>query len=76
LIAMGAVLLNNVHVGTGSIVGAGAVCTEGMRIPPNSLVLGVPGRIVRETTTAERDRIRQTVESYLELQERYRGTAT
>jgi carbonic anhydrase/acetyltransferase-like protein (isoleucine patch superfamily) len=72
LIAMGAVLLNNVHVGTGSIVGAGAVCTEGMRIPPNSLVLGIPARIVRQTTDAERERIRTTVESYLELQERYR----
>ena len=42
LIAMGAILLNGVHVGTGSIVGAGAVVREGMRIPPNSLVLGVP----------------------------------
>jgi carbonic anhydrase/acetyltransferase-like protein (isoleucine patch superfamily) len=73
LIAMGAVLLNHVHVGTGSIIGAGAVCTEGLRIPPNSLVLGVPGRVVRETTAGERDRIRKTVESYLELQERYRS---
>jgi carbonic anhydrase/acetyltransferase-like protein (isoleucine patch superfamily) len=72
LIAMGAILLNRVHVGTGSIVGAGAVCREGMRIPPNSLVLGVPGRVMRETTSAERDRIRSTVESYLELQQRYR----
>ena len=72
LIAMGAVLLNGVHVGTGSIVGAGAVCTEGMRIPPNSLVLGVPARVVRETTDAERDRIRKTVESYVELQNEYR----
>jgi carbonic anhydrase/acetyltransferase-like protein (isoleucine patch superfamily) len=75
LIAMGAVLLNHVHVGTGSIVGAGAVCTEGMRIPPNSLVLGVPARVVRETTEAERDRIRKTVESYLQLQEEYRQGA-
>ncbi|MHB1073468.1 MAG: gamma carbonic anhydrase family protein, partial [Gemmatimonadaceae bacterium] len=64
--------LNNVRVGTGSIVGAGAVCREGMVIPPNSLVLGVPGRIVRETTDAERERIRRTVESYLELQQRHR----
>lgn len=72
LIAMGAVLLNGVHVGTGSIVGAGAVCTEGMRIPPNSLVLGVPARVVRQTTDAERDRIRRTVQSYLELQTAYR----
>jgi len=69
LIAMGAILLNNVHVGTGSIVGAGAVCTEGMRIPPNSLALGVPARVVRETTLAERERIRLTVESYLTLQQ-------
>jgi carbonic anhydrase/acetyltransferase-like protein (isoleucine patch superfamily) len=72
LIAMGAILLNGVHVGTGSIVGAGAVCREGMQIPPNSLVLGVPGRVTRETTDEERGRIRKTVEAYLELQERYR----
>lgn len=71
LIAMGAVLLNGVKVGTGSIVGAGAVCTEGMEIPPNSLVLGVPGRIVRQTTDAERERIRRTVASYCELKEKY-----
>jgi carbonic anhydrase/acetyltransferase-like protein (isoleucine patch superfamily) len=72
LIGMGAILLNNVHVGSGSIVGAGAVCREGFTIPPNSLVLGVPGRIVRETTGDERDRIKKTVESYLELQQKYR----
>jgi carbonic anhydrase/acetyltransferase-like protein (isoleucine patch superfamily) len=72
LIAMGAILLNGVHVGSGSIIGAGAVCREGMRIPPNSLVLGVPGRVTRETTSEDRDRIRWTVESYLQLQERHR----
>ena len=72
LIAMGAVLLNHVHVGTGSIVGAGAVCREGMLIPPNSLVLGVPARITRSTTPEDRDRIKKTVESYLDLQERHR----
>ena len=75
LIAMGAVLLNRVHVGSGSIVGAGAVCTEGMRIPPNSLVVGVPARVLRQTTEAERERIRKTVESYLDLQEEYRRRA-
>ena len=73
LIAMGAVLLNGVHVGTGSIIGAGAVVREGFVIPPNSLVLGVPGRIVRETTMEERGRIARTVESYIALQERYRN---
>jgi carbonic anhydrase/acetyltransferase-like protein (isoleucine patch superfamily) len=72
LIAMGAILLNGVRVGSGSIVGAGAVCREGMEIPPNSLVLGVPGRIIRETTPEERERIRHTVESYLELQQQHK----
>ena len=73
LIAMGAILLNGVSVGSGSIVGAGAVCREGMQIPANSLVLGVPGKIVRETTPKDRARIQHTVESYLELQNRYRS---
>ena len=69
---MGAILLNAVHVGTGSIIAAGAVCPEGMVIPPNSVVAGVPGRVVRETRPAERERIDHTVEAYLELQERHR----
>jgi carbonic anhydrase/acetyltransferase-like protein (isoleucine patch superfamily) len=73
LIGMGAILLNGVQVASGSIVGAGAVCREGMEVPRNSLVLGVPGRVVRETTAAERDRITRTVESYLELQKAHRG---
>ena len=72
LIAMGAILLNNVRVGAGSIIGAGALCTEGMVVPPGSLVVGVPGRIVRAVTDAERARIGKTVASYLALQERHR----
>jgi carbonic anhydrase/acetyltransferase-like protein (isoleucine patch superfamily) len=73
LIAMGAILLNGVRVGSGSIVGAGAVCREGMQIPANSLVLGVPAKIIRQTTPDDRDRIRKTVDTYLELQNRYRS---
>ena len=73
LIGMGAILLNNVVVGTGSIIGAGAVCPEGMIVPPNSLVLGVPGRVVRPTTDAERERIAKTVQSYLDLQAEHRA---
>ena len=75
LIAMGAIVLNRVHVGRGSIVGAGAVCREGMEIPPNSLVLGVPGRVIRETTGAERERIARTVAAYEGLSARHRSGA-
>lgn len=72
LIAMGAILLNRVHVGRGSIIGAGALCPEGMEVPPGSLVIGLPGRVVRATSPAERERITRTVESYLAMQERHR----
>jgi carbonic anhydrase/acetyltransferase-like protein (isoleucine patch superfamily) len=73
LIGMGAILLNGSHVGRGSLVAAGAVVREGQRIPPNSLVVGVPGRVLRETTEEERARIARTVASYLRLQERHRS---
>ncbi len=73
LIGMGAILLNGVVVGTGTIVGAGAVCREGMVIPPNSLVVGVPAKVIRETTPQERDRITHTVNAYLELQRVHRA---
>lgn len=72
LIAMGAIVLNHARIGAGSIIGAGALCTEGMIVPPGSLVVGVPGRVIRAVTDAERARIRKTVASYLALQERHR----
>lgn len=73
LVGMGAILLNGSHIGRGSIVAAGAVVKEGQRVPPNSLVVGVPGRVVRETTDAERSRIARTVEAYVRLQDRHRA---
>lgn len=67
LIGMGAVLLNNVHVGAGSVIGAGAVVPEGMRIPPGSLVLGVPAKVIKPVDDVLRGRIRQTVGHYVSL---------
>jgi carbonic anhydrase/acetyltransferase-like protein (isoleucine patch superfamily) len=66
LIGMGSVLLNRVHVGTGSVIAAGSVIPEGMRIPPGSLVMGVPGRIVRQVDVELAERIRETWEHYVE----------
>ena len=73
LIGIGAIVLNRAVIGSGSIVGAGAVVREGMVVPPNSLVLGVPGRVVRETTDDERGRIARTVEGYLGRQDEHRA---
>lgn len=67
LIGMGAILLNRCRIGSGSIIGAGALVAEGVEIPANSLVLGVPGKVVRETTTAERERIARGAETYRRL---------
>ncbi len=72
LIGMGSVLLNGVRIGTGSVVGAGAVVPEGLQVPPGSLVLGVPGRVVRLVDDALRARIRETWEHYVAEAERHR----
>ena len=72
LIGMGAILLNDVHVGTGSVIAAGAVVPEGMRIPPGSLVMGVPARVTRHVDDGLRARIRGTWEHYVAEAERHR----
>ncbi len=75
LVGMGAILLNQVHVGTGSVIAAGALCPEGMRIPPGSLVMGMPARVVRPVDDGLRARIRSTVDHYVALSARHRAGA-
>ena len=53
LIGMGAILLNGAQVGTQSIVAAGTLVTENMKVPPKSLVMGSPGKVKRLLTQAE-----------------------
>jgi len=67
LVGMGAILLNRCRIGRGSIVGAGALVPENAVIPPDSLVLGVPGRVVRQTTPEERARSARSGETYRRL---------
>jgi len=72
LVGMGAIVMNGAVVGAGSLIGAGALVTEGSGIPPGSVVLGVPGKVVREATVEERESIRANAASYMELAGRYR----
>jgi carbonic anhydrase/acetyltransferase-like protein (isoleucine patch superfamily) len=72
LVGMGAVLLNGVVVGAGSLVAAGSVLLEGTEVPPGSLVAGVPGRVKREVTDAERERMTSGTASYVTRARRYR----
>ena len=72
LVGMGAILLNGTYVGTGSIIGAGAVCTENTVIPPNSLVLGIPAKVVKTLGDDATERTRDNARRYVLLKERYR----
>ena len=72
IIGVNASVLSGASVGSGSIVAAHAVVPEGKVIPPNSLVVGVPGRIVREVSEAERARIQRTKNNYQRLGREYR----
>lgn len=72
LIGMGAILLNGVQVGRGSVIGAGAVLVEGTVIPPGSLVVGVPGRIVRNVDSAMSDRIDRSWRHYVAMADKHR----
>jgi carbonic anhydrase/acetyltransferase-like protein (isoleucine patch superfamily) len=68
---MGALLLSGCEVGPECVIAAGALVTERRRIPRRSLVMGVPGRVVREVTDEELEQTLAISASYLELAQRY-----
>ena len=67
LVAIHAVALTGAVIGAESMVGAGAVVGENKVIPPRSLVLGVPARVVRELTEADLARMADTTQHYVTL---------
>jgi carbonic anhydrase/acetyltransferase-like protein (isoleucine patch superfamily) len=71
LVGMGAILLSGSEVGEECLIAAGSLVTEGRRIPPQSVVMGVPGRVVRAITPEELRRTLAICASYLELAQRY-----
>lgn len=73
LVGMGAIVLDNAEIGEWCLIGAGALVAVGARIPPRSLVLGTPARVVRPVTEKDVERIRTGCRVYLELAETYRG---
>ena len=67
LIGMGAMLLDNVEIGEYSIIAAGKVVAENTIIPPRSVVMGVPGKVVRETIDEDIKRIESAAQDYLRI---------
>ena len=72
LIGIGAIILNRVTVGRNCLIGAGSLIPEGKTIPDGSLVLGVPGKVVRALTSEEIAMNTWIAEHYMERAERYR----
>ena len=72
LVGMGSCLLDGVLVGAQSIVGARALLTQGFQVPPGSLVLGAPARVVRSLSAEERAGLRALAEKYVRLAAYYR----
>jgi carbonic anhydrase/acetyltransferase-like protein (isoleucine patch superfamily) len=66
LIGMGSILLNNVRVGTGSIIAAGTLVPEGTEIPPGSLFMGHPGKFRRALTPQDLESIDAYAARYVE----------
>lgn len=75
LVGMGAIVLDGAEIGARSIIGAGAIVTGGKKIPPGSLVLGAPGKVVRTLTLDEQAGLRGWAERYVELARHYREHA-
>lgn len=76
LIGMGATLLDNVEVGEGAIIAAGSVVAPNTKIPPYSMVMGIPGKVVKELDpSTESDRVNHALEYEKLWKELYKNKA-
>ena len=71
LVGMGACILDGAVIGERSIVGAQTLITGGMEIPPGSLVLGSPGKVVKTLSVEEQQGIRKWADKYVQVSRQY-----
>lgn len=76
LIGMGAIILNHAVIGENCLIGAGALITEGKVIPPGSLVMGAPGKVVRQLDEAAIAGLGDTAKRYQDNMRRFRTGLT
>ena len=72
LVGMGAIILDGAEIGSDSIIGAHTLVTKGTRIPPGSLVLGSPGKVIRSLGTEEIAAIPRMAAKYVAVAAEYR----
>ncbi len=75
LVGMGAILLDGCVIGKECLIGAGALISENMKIPPRSLVLGIPGRVKRSITPEELALLHKRPKDYVEYARQHRLTS-
>ncbi|MDC0656668.1 gamma carbonic anhydrase family protein [Leisingera sp. SS27] len=73
LVGMGATILNGAKIGKNCLIGAGALITENKEIPDNSLVMGSPGKVVREVDAALAEKLTQSALLYQDNMRRFRA---
>ena len=73
LIGMGATILNGAVIGNNCLIGAGALIPEGKVIPDGSLVMGVPGKVVRELDEERIESLRASARGYQRNARRFRA---
>ena len=71
MIGIGAIVLSGARIGAEAIVGAGSVVLEGTRIPPRTLAVGAPARVVRKVTERDLRYVRRWVAKYMQLAKAY-----
>jgi carbonic anhydrase/acetyltransferase-like protein (isoleucine patch superfamily) len=71
LIGIGAVVLGRAVIGDNCLIGANALITEGKVIPPNSLVMGQPGKVVRELEPGQIEALRMSAQHYVQNWKRF-----
>ena len=72
LIGIGSTILNKAKIGKNSIIGANALVTENKIIPERSLVLGSPGKIIRQVTDKEIESIKENARHYVDNYKKYK----
>jgi len=72
LIGIGAIVLDGAEVGEGAIIGAGAIVTPRTKIPPFTMALGMPAKVVRNLTEEEVENLKEHALDYVELMKKYK----
>ena len=74
LVGAGAIIFDGAKVGTHSIIGVGSVVLEGRTIPPRSVAVGAPAKVIRRSTDKDVRMIRESYRAYVKMAEKYTRT--